>query len=67
VRVSVELQKFITFTVTTQVTQLKVELKSDIGRVELRLDGLERKMDGHHEAMKLILGDILSRLPPRRG
>jgi chromosome segregation ATPase len=83
-----ELQSFITFTVTTQVTQLKVEFKSDLRRVEQRLDGridglerrfdgleqrfdgleqrfdrLDRKMDAHHDAMKLILGDILSRLP----
>ena len=61
-----ELREFITFTVTTQVTQLKVELKRDLGRVEERLDGLERKVDAHHDAIKLILADILDRLPPGR-
>ena len=80
-----ELREFITFTVTTEVTQLREEFQRDLRRVEQRLnehdqrfdrlehriDGLEqrmdqldRKMDAHHEAIKLLLGDILSRLPP---
>ena len=80
-----ELQKFITFTVTTQVTQLKVELQRDIHGVEQRLggridalegrldgleqrfDGLDRKVDVHHEAVKLMLTEILNRLPAGRG
>ena len=62
----VELQNFITFTVTNQITPLRVELKRDIGRVEERLERLESKVDAHHEATKLILRDILDQLPPRR-
>lgn len=101
-----ELREFITFTVTTQVTQLKAEFRRDLDGVEQRLggriDGLERRLDGHdrrldgierrldghdqrfdgleqrfdgldrkvdanHEAIKLILSDILERLPARRG
>ena len=62
-----ELREFITFTVSTQVTQLRAELKHDLSRVEQRIDRLERKMDAHHDAMKLILADILSRLPAIRG
>lgn len=30
-----------------------------------RLDAFERKMDAHHAAMKLILSEILDRLPAR--
>ena len=74
----VELQKFITFTVTTQVAQLKAGLARDIHGVEQRLGGridaleqrfdrLEHKVDAHHEAIKLVLADILDRLPARRG
>ena len=75
-----ELQNFITFSLTRQITQLKEELSLDIRRVEQRLerleqrfdrlerrfDGLERKFDAHHEAIKLILSDILARLPASR-
>lgn len=46
-----ELREFITFTVTTQVTQLKAEFRGDLHGVEQRLgsriDGLERRLDGH--------------------
>jgi hypothetical protein len=48
-----ELQKFITFTVTTQVTQLKAELARDIHGVEQRLGdrigAVERRLDGHDQ------------------
>lgn len=65
-----ELQKFITFTATTQVTQLKAEihgLQRRFDQLEQRSDRLERKLDGHHDAMRLILADILDRLPARNG
>ena len=108
-----ELQNFITFSLTRQITQLKEELSLDIRRVEQRLErleqrfdgleqrfesssggstgssggstdsssgstgsstvagsssgsGLDRKFDAHHEAIKLILSDILARLPASR-
>ena len=75
-----ELQTFITFSLTRQTAELRAEFKRDIGRVEQRLDGhdrrfggleeridaLERKMDAHHEAVKIILADILDRLPANR-
>jgi hypothetical protein len=62
----VELQNFISFTVTRQVDLLRTELKRDIRRVDERLESLERKMDAHHDATRLILADILDRLPPRQ-
>jgi len=49
-----------------------LELRFD--RLEQRFDGLEhrfdaldRKVDVHFEAIRLILGDILDRLPARNG
>ena len=38
-----------------------------IDSLERRFDGLDRKFDAHHEAIKLILSDILDRLPARDG
>ena len=35
--------------------------------LEQRSDQLERKLDAHHDAMRLILADILDRLPARNG
>ena len=35
--------------------------------LEQRFDGLDRKVDVHYEAVKLILSDILARLPASRG
>ena len=35
--------------------------------LERRFEGLDRKFDAHHEAIKLILSDILDRLPARDG
>ena len=75
-----ELRNFITFSVTRQIAELQVDVKRDIGRVDERLgrfeqrfdgleqrfDGLEGKFDAHHEATKLILVEILDRLPARR-
>ena len=62
-----ELQNFITFSLTRQVGQLRTELKQDFRSVEQRIESLERKVDAHHDAIKLILFDILDRLPARRG
>ena len=56
-----ELREFITFTVTTQVAPVKADLR----RLEQRFEALEQKMDAHHDAMKLILAEILDRLPAR--
>ena len=58
-----ELREFITFTVTTQLAPVKVDLR----RLEQRFEALEQKMDAHHDAMKVILSDILSRLPAKHG
>lgn len=95
-----ELQSFITFSLARQSTELREEIRREIGRLdgridrleqrfdklelrfdvleqrfdrlelrvdrlEQRFDGLERKFDAHHEAIKLILGEILDRLPAR--
>ena len=74
-----ELQSFITFSLTRQTAELRTEFKRDIRRVEQRLggvdqrlgaleqrfDGLDRKFDAHHDAIKLILADILDRLPAK--
>jgi hypothetical protein len=71
-----ELQSFITFNLTRQSAELKAEftrdsaelrteLKRDLSRVERRLESLERKVDTHHEATKLVLAEILDRLPAR--
>ena len=76
-----ELQNFITFSLSRQTAELRSEFNLDIRRLEQRLggleqrfdgleqrfDGLERKFDAHHDAIKLILADILDRLPARRG
>ena len=35
--------------------------------LEHRFESLDRKFDAHHEAIKLILSDILARLPASRG
>jgi predicted RNase H-like nuclease (RuvC/YqgF family) len=50
-----EMQRFITFSLTRQTN----ELRKEIGRVERTVEALDRKLDGH----RLILLDILSRLP----
>jgi chaperonin cofactor prefoldin len=42
-------------------------LEQRFGGLEQRFDRLERKMDANHEATRLILADILDRLPPRDG
>ena len=59
---------------TRRVEQRIDRLEERFDRLERRFDGLEqrfesldRKFDAHHDAMTLILGDILSRLPARRG
>ena len=76
-----ELQNFITFSLTRQIAELRTEVQHDLGRVEQRIerleqrfegleqrfDRLDRKFDAHHETMKLILSNILDRLPASRG
>ena len=54
-------------TVTRQITELRSDLRRVEERLDGRIDGLERKMDAHHDAVKLILADILDRLPARTG
>ena len=69
-----ELQSFITFSLTRQTAELRTEFKREIGRLELRidrveqrLDRLDEKADARHEAIKLVLSDILDRLPAKHG
>jgi hypothetical protein len=50
-----------------EIAELRGEVKRDISRIEQRLDGLDRKVVAQHEATRLILADILERLPARRG
>jgi hypothetical protein len=42
-------------------------LNHKVDRFDWKVDGLDRKVDAHHEAVSLILSDILARLPPGRG
>ena len=66
-----ELQTFITFSLTRQSAELRTEFRRDLRRMDRptrkRLEDFNRKVDGHHEATRLILADILERLPAKRG